>query len=70
MKIIDDPKYDREYPEQYAWGRIDSRSGSELGHVMAAATLAGLMFPIDKRFEVSGLRRALNILAAYYDEGG
>ena len=64
---IDDPKYNREYPEQYAWGRIDSRSGSELGYIMATAALAGLMLPIDQRFEVPGLRRSLNILAAYYD---
>lgn len=67
MKIIDDPKYDRKFPEKYAWGRIDSRSGSELGYIIAEAARYDLMSPVDERCEAPGLRRALNILAAYYD---
>lgn len=70
MKIIDDTTYNRDYPELYAWGRIDSRSGSDLGYIIASAILAGLMLPPAKRFEVPGLRRALNILAAYHEAGG
>ena len=67
MKIIDDPKYNQDYPEQYKWGLIDSRSGSEIGYTLASATALRLSLPINQRFEVPGLRAALNIMANYFE---
>jgi len=67
MKIIDDPKYNRDFPETYTWGLIDSRTGSDLGFNLAAATMLRLTLPTDQRYEVPGLRTALNIMASQYN---
>ena len=65
MKIIDDNNYNREFPERYSWGLIDSISGSEIGYSIKTAILFDLQTA--ERNYTPGLRRALNIMAGYYD---
>ena len=61
IKIINDPKFNPSYPEDYAWGKIDSLKFSNFGYALSNLIYQDLK--TKNRNLVPGLRKALNVMA-------
>ena len=66
MRIVDSPKYNREFPEIYAWGNLDNRTISNYGEYFSIEINRDLK--TDDRMKVPGLRHALNLIAETSEE--
>ena len=61
MRVINDPKYSKVFPETYCWNMIDSMKYSYLADIICGEIRYDIA--TDERLLVPGLRKALNLLA-------
>lgn len=61
MKVCEDNNYNVDFPETYNWNRLDSIKISKIALDMQGWIRHGL--ETQARTQVSGLRKALNIIA-------
>jgi hypothetical protein len=63
MKVIESKDYNKDFPESFNWGLIDSIKLSDLGNLLSAHVRHDLKNPIQKRYLTAGLRLSLNLIA-------
>lgn len=63
MKAIEYRAYDREFPENFTWGHLDSPTLSKLAYTISNHIIHDLRKPPDERNLTPGLRKALNLIA-------
>ena len=63
MKVIEHTEFNKNYPENYTWGRIDSSKYSNLANIISNHIKHELRKDIEERNNVPGLRKALCLIA-------
>jgi hypothetical protein len=65
MKISEAACFNAEFPETYTWGQVDNLTAANVGGMIAEHIKHEARKPLEQRHAISGLRRALVLLAEY-----